>query len=325
LGGEAIEDSKGAFVQVCDRYLTQRNHTKDFEMFKQFTRHTFLARLSAATLLSFCLLQTPVHTQETTERVLMTAPFGLAADQGLRFNLFVQDCTIGSAHVRVFDGRSETVAESPDVRISAGEFHSFNFDPGDIHLASEENTGRREVRASCWVRVDSPWARVEGIAATLEIIQVSTGITDGLSNTIFVGERPPILGNNTLDLHDFVIGQVSDQSLRLNAFIVPESSDNIEPVRMHAKAYDKNNNIIAVSRPIEILPGHFGEIRFNYTDLGTEGESGTGRKQVRIKPFFEFRSDRLVSGLASYELVDDNIGSSRIYIGIHFRHDSQDF
>jgi hypothetical protein len=203
-----------------------------------FTLSKALGRLAALALLLICFFHPPVRAQETTERVLISAPFGLAPDQSVRLTLFVPDGTPASSHVKLFDGRGSSVAESAEVRISGGAFHSFHFEPGDIDLTGEEGTGRRELRASCWVRVDGPWARMDDPVATLEIIQVSSGISDGLSNTLLVAERPSSQGGSAGN--DFMVGIGPGQSLRFSAFLDPDTTASPEPISMQAKVYDES-------------------------------------------------------------------------------------
>jgi hypothetical protein len=54
-------------------------------------------------------------------------------------------------------------------------------------------------------------------------------------------------------------------------------------------------------------------VSFNYNDLSIEGERGTGRKQVHMKPFFQFKSNQLFSVAASLEIVANNTGKTSAY------------
>ena len=58
-------------------------------------------------------------------------------------------------------------------------------------MAGEAGTGRRQVRASCWIRVSQPWGNIGQFNAVLEITTVATGVTDGTSNTFMISEKVP--------------------------------------------------------------------------------------------------------------------------------------
>ena len=46
-----------------------------------------------------------------------------------------------------------------------------------------------------------------------------------------------------------------------------------------------------------------------------QGDPGTNRAQARIKPFFNFESERLSPVLASFEIVDNRTGKTVILSG----------
>lgn len=282
-----------------------------------------IAGLAGLALLASSLFQASIHAQETTERVLLSPPFGLATDQSARLTLFVPDGTSVLARVMLFDSNGNRVAESAEALISGGAFHSFHFEPPDIDLAGEEGTGRRQLRASCWIRVDGPWSRMDDLSATLEIIRMSSGITDGTSNTIIVSERRPPFDGLSRN-NDFLMGIVPGESIRLCVFNSEEPDSRDLPqraIKVTIRVWDSNGTVIPVSRQLEILPGHFGQTSFDYSDLNTTAEPRTGRKQVRMKPFFEFQSSRETMILGSLEQVENDTGASRIYAGIHFWRD----
>jgi hypothetical protein len=180
--------------------------------------HTSIALLTALALLLSCLFQATVAAQDTDQPILLSAAFGLARDKSVLLTVFMPEGPIGTSHVKLFDGAGNAVAESAEVRIAGGSFHSFHFEPGDIHLVGEEGTGRRQLRASCWIRVGGPWAG--RASATLEIID-SSGITDGACNTFLVGEHPlPTLQVDPLG--NLTFGIVTGQSVRFGVFNAEE-------------------------------------------------------------------------------------------------------
>ncbi|HSE32030.1 MAG TPA: hypothetical protein VLA93_10700 [Pyrinomonadaceae bacterium] len=255
--------------------------------FKNF-RHTSIAVVAALALLVSCFFQSTVAAQDPDQPIVISRAFGLARDQSVRLTVFMPEGPAGIAHVKLFDGLGNSVAESAEVRISGGTFHSFHFEPDDIHLIGEEGTGRRQLRASCWIRVGGPWAG--RASATLEIIEASSGITDGTSNTVLVGEH--CLGCPQVgpvgDLNDFSLGIVPGQSVRFIVFN-PEEPDSQsirgKLLRVTVKAGDVFGREVAVSRRLQISPRQFGWVDFNYNDLAIEPETRTGRKQALFKLF----------------------------------------
>ena len=74
------------------------------------------------------------------------------------------------------------------------------------------------------------------------------------------------------------------------------------------KVFDGSGNLIAQSPEQVIPPGKFRSFDFNRGALPLAGEPGTNRAHVRIKPFYNFSSERLSPVLASFEIVDDITG-----------------
>jgi hypothetical protein len=149
----------------------------------------------------------------------------------------------------------------------------------------------------------------------MEIIEVR----DGTSNTVFVGEIIPSQGsgsgNDTLNSgfgNDIMMGIVPGQTLRVTLFNPPssESGAQSEPVGGHVKVFDGSGNLIAQSPEQVIPPGKFRSFDFNRDALPIAGEPGTNRAHVRIKPFYNFRSERLSPVIASFEIVDNRTGKT---------------
>jgi hypothetical protein len=271
-------------------------------LFKNFHR-TSIAVLAALALLvsnlfhatvAAQLFHATVAAQDPDQPILLSAVFGLARDEGVRLTVSMSEGTPGFAHVKVFDGAGNTGAESAEVRITGGSFHSFHFESDDIHLVSQEGTGRRQLRASCWIRVGGPWA--DRASATLEIIEASSGRTDGASNTFLVGEHclgcPQVgpVGN----FSDVSFGLVLGQSVRFSFFDAEEPNPQAQfprGISVTIRLMDPSGREVAVSRRLQILPQQFTWVDFNYNDLAIEPETRTGRKQ--FKPLFAF----IVEGL----------------------------
>jgi hypothetical protein len=248
---------------------------------KNFQRSSIAVLAALALLVTF---QSTVAAQDPDQPILLSAVFGLARDQSARLTVSMPEGPSGISHVKIFDSTGVPVAESAEVRISGGAFHSFNFGPDDIHMVGEQGTGRRQLRASCWIRVNGPWAR--SASATLETIETSTGITDGASNTFLNGEHPP---TPQLDpLGNFSFGIVSGQSVMFSVFN-PEKTTVGTPkgISWTITLVDTNGNPVARrGRELQIAPSSFGSVSFDYSDLAMAAETRTGRKQ--FKPLFAF-------------------------------------
>ena len=166
--------------------------------------------------------------------------------------------------------------------------------------------------------------KIDGLAISMETISVS----DGTSSTVFVGEITTLLpgghGNDTLNSgfgNDILMGIVFSQTLRVTLFNPPsfgwEAGSELEggAVGGHVKVFDGSGNLIVQSAELVIPPGEFRSVDFDRHALARSGEPGTGRLQARIKPFFDFKSDRLSRVLASFEIVDNSTGKTVVLAG----------
>jgi hypothetical protein len=136
----------------------------------RFEEPTMITRLLAMTLLAASVVQPPVSAEEMPERVLLWPSFGLVPGERARFTLSVPGKPV-RARVQLFDANGIPVAVSDEVTIPAGELHSFDVDPGDVRAPGEAGTGRRQLRASCHVRVAVPGTNIGELAATQEILE----------------------------------------------------------------------------------------------------------------------------------------------------------
>lgn len=278
-----------------------------------FTRRTSIG--SFLVLLIVCLQHGLVIGQERTRQTSLISPaFGVGPDQRATFTLFLSAGEPVRAKVTLHDDRGRIVAESSEAEVRAGAFHSFQFNPGDIHMAAEDGTGRRQVRASCWIRVSQPWGTVGELDAALEIATVSTGVTDGTSNTFMIGEKyvRPLHGIGASGLtsrvaKDMLVGIAAGQRLRITAFnadAADSGAGRSEPIAMQANIYDEDGNVVATTRGVAIPTGQFGSVDVARGDLAMSGEPGTGRAQVRAKPLFAFPNAWHGRIALSFEIVD---------------------
>jgi hypothetical protein len=142
----------------------------------------------------------------------------------------------------------------------------------------------------------------------MEVISIS----DGTSNTVFFGEiLPSPSGGSGNDIitsgfgNDILMGIVPGKKVRVTLLNQPASGTE---ARGHVKVFDGSGNLIAQSPELIIPPGEFRSFDLDRNEIPLAGEPGTNRAQARIKPFFNFESERLSPVLASFEIVDASTG-----------------
>lgn len=171
-------------------------------MKRYIARHVLIAKLAALALLIICLMQLPVGARV---RALVADPMPLPANdhrdgprislppvgfvpgQTLRLNIFnPHDEEKGptslktlAVHVTLFDARGNQIAQSAEVTIPAGGFHSFDFNRNALPLAGEAGTGRIQTRAQVHYRAFPLVDRSKLIFphASIELIENITGKT----------------------------------------------------------------------------------------------------------------------------------------------------
>jgi hypothetical protein len=277
----------------------------------------------SALALGLCFLQPPIHAEQMTEQIIMFPSIGLAPGQSLRLTLFNPDGEPVRARAQVHTSTIQVGMGDGSVRlVRGGTFHSFDLNRSDIPVTGEEGTGRVQLRASCWIRVSQPWTKIDGLAVSLETIEIS----DGTSNTILVAEVFPSSadggGRDVLiggDGRDVLIGIAPGQRLRATIFNPPsfDSEAGSEPQRTsvngHVKVFDGSGSVIAQSEQAVIPQGAFRSFDFDRDSL--PAGTGIGRQQVRIRPFFDFQSERLPPLLVSIEIVDNSTGKTQVLSG----------
>jgi len=102
-------------------------------------------------------------------------------------SLWVRDVSLVRAQVKLHNERGAVIAQSDEATIPAGQFCSSNFNRSDIPLAGEAGTGRMQVRASVSSFRLSFSEAINPVVVSMETVSIS----DGASNTVFVGEIPP--------------------------------------------------------------------------------------------------------------------------------------
>ena len=275
----------------------------------------------SALALGLCFLQPPIHAEQMTEQIVMFPSIGLAPGQMLRLTLFNPDGEPVRARAQVHTSTIQVGMGDGSVRlVRGGTFQSFDLNRSDIPLSGEEATGRVQLRASCYIRMAQPWQNVDGLAVSMETIEIS----DGTSNTILVAEVIPTAGGVGRDVliggagRDVLMGIVRGQTLRVTIFNPPsfEPEAGSEPRRTtangHIKIFDNSGGVIAQSDQAGIEQGVFRS--FDFSDAFPES-SAANRQQVRIRPFFDFQSERLAPLLVSVEIVDNSSGKTQVLSG----------
>jgi hypothetical protein len=103
------------------------------------------------------------------------------------------------------------------------------------------------------------------------------------------------------------------KKLRATIFKPRSSGPDYLPSRI--KLFDARGYLIAQSDELVILPGEFRSVEFIGDALPIQRDPGTNQARVRIKPFFNFESERLSPVLASFEIVDNSTGKTVLLTG----------
>jgi len=287
-------------------------------MKRHIARHVLIAKLAALALSALCFLQAPVRAQGMTGYIVIFPSVGLAPGQSVRFTIFNPNGEPVRAQAQIHHSGGIQVGLA-DGSVRAGAFHSFDFKRSDIPQAGEGGTDRIQLYGS--VRLSFSDA-IHPVVASMEIIEVK----DGTTNTVLVAEKilSQIGGNGDDTLtsafgNDIMMGVGPGQKVRVTVLnsTSSESEEQSEHVDAHVKVFDKGGNLIAQSPELAIPPVEFRSFDFDRFALSIQGEPGTNRVNVRIKPFYSFRSERLSPVLASFEIVDNSTGKTVTLSGFH--------
>jgi hypothetical protein len=297
-------------------------------------RQILIAKLAALALSALCFLQAQVRAQETTHNLTFPS-VGVAPGQKVSFTLFNPNGTpvraqaqirhSGSMQVVLGDGSVRFISDS--ILIQPGAIYSFVINHFDIRMPCYESTCRKQILPSVSLTYSESDA-IKPVLALMEIIDV----TDGTSNTVFVGERPSYQagggGNDTINSgfgNDIMMGFVPGQTLLVTVLNQPASGTEAqgEPISGHVKVFDSSGNLIAQSPEMVIQLGESSSFGLDRNALPIIGEPGTNRAQARIQPFFTFESkrlsahgdDRLLTSLVSFEVVDNSTGKTVMLSG----------
>jgi prepilin-type processing-associated H-X9-DG protein len=286
-------------------------------MKRYIARHVLTAKVTALMLLTLCILQAQIRAQGMTSYIVIFPSVGLVPGQSLRLTLFNPNGTPVRAQARSHHSGGVNVCFGDgSVRfIQPGAFYSFVITRYDIPLPGDERTGRIQMLPSVSLTFSEA---ILPVVVSMETISIS----DGTSNTVFFSEVIPSAPNSGggKDIliggygSDYLMGIVPGQTLRVTLFNPPASETDTarQPANAHVKVFDGRGNQIAQSAELAILPGESRSFDFDRAALHLAGEPGTNRAQVRIKPFFDFKSERLVR---SFEIVDNNTGKTVVLAG----------
>jgi hypothetical protein len=109
-----------------------------------------------------------------------------------------------------------------------------------------------------------------------------------------------------------LVGLARGESLRFSAFnpAKTDSGRNNEPINMQLQLFDAEGNVVAESAVVEIPPGKFRWVDFNYADLAPTGEPGVGRTQFLTQALWGLNPRQPISVSTSLEILDDTSGAT---------------
>jgi hypothetical protein len=303
-----------------------------------FTR--ILARLSALALIAACVFQVPAQAATTdvpadgsVRSLFIGISAGIANGQSIRATLANLvptganrlDTITFSAILTLYDERGSVVAQSERAQILPGKFHSFDIRRGAIRSPGDEKTGRVQVFAELKAfasGLDEAEAQAikeraaEFLPVSFELINDTgeTSVFDDIIGWSFSANtnNPSSGQGNDIIISGFgndLIGIVPGESLLFTARNLSKPDETAEAISMQVKVYDKNGDVIAVSREVVIPPGEFRTVGFNHEDLATAEEPDTRRTQIRTTPLWGFTSrGRRVRVAGSLEIVNNSTG-----------------
>jgi hypothetical protein len=294
-------------------------------------QHPRIVGMILLALFTVCFLQLitaakPLGAPDPSIIIVQSTPIGLARGQSLRLTGLNPDEPGSQAPdgrrykmlvaVLILDGT--VVAQSDEFTIEPGTFRSFDFDRDDLHLAGEPGTGRVQLSAQVRYRFFSLVDRTQLPPASLEILDIETGIT-----TAATSHKPKeivVVGSRLNDPHVFTrdlrsTGMVHGQTLRFSLLNPndPSQASGREPVRAQVRLFDANGRQLAQSSVVAIPAGEFRSFDFNRDDLPLAGEPGTGRLQLRGKIILWVRDGSARSGFCtSVELIKTSTGETTV-------------
>jgi len=106
-------------------------------------------------------------------------------------------------------------------------------------------------------------------------------------------------------------GLVRGELMRFTAFnpLLTDLGHPNEPISLKLRVFDALGNVIAESPEVNIPPGQFRWIDFDYDDLPVAGEPGTMRKQFRTIPLWGLRSRSRLHVSTSLDLLNSSTGA----------------
>lgn len=119
--------------------------------------------------------------------IFQSPPIGFIPGQTLRFSVFnpnapEQQTGSVSGHVKIFDSTGRLIAQSEEIAIAPGQFHSFDFNRDDLFLSGESGTGRLQARGI--VQVSFMDGSVRNLSARFPI---SIEVIDNASGNTYTG------------------------------------------------------------------------------------------------------------------------------------------
>jgi hypothetical protein len=135
--------------------------------------------------------------------------------------------------------------------------------------------------------------------AALSLLQLAVGAQSG-SELIVTGQTG-------------LAGLARGEMMRFTAFnpVLTDGGHPNEPISLKLAVYDAQGALVASSPQVEIPPGQFRWIDFDYDDLPIAGEPGTTRNQVRTVPLWGLRARGRLHVSTSLDLIDGTTGAGQ--------------
>jgi hypothetical protein len=301
-------------------------------------RQNSIVRLAALAMFALCFVQLQICAQETERNTSATArpddevviltssipSWGMSRGEKSRITVFNKNESKKSELTRqvsfiqtmLLDARGAVIAQSEEIAIPPGGFRYFDFHRDSIPLAGDPGTGRLQVsgqiRHKFFSIVDR--SKLTIFPATVELVK-ETGQTTVHFEPTFSGGVTVASGDIDGSLStDFLVGITPGQTLLITGLntIDPESRRRVETVELSVIVYARDGNVIAESDVVEVPPGQFRTLRFNYEDLQAPAEPVTGRSQFLTTALWGVSRSRQFFGDASLEIVDRSTGRSTL-------------
>lgn len=258
--------------------------------------------LTLSILVVTCLIQTHVQAQEKNQYFLFAPPLSIGPGQSTRFTLFVPEGIPIRAQPKLFDEHNRMILESPVASIPASLPFTWTFTHSQVAEVTR-TPGVNNFRL--FVSSDSS-QKIRAFVISIQTINQSTGgITDGTSNTIFVGERSPSTSTDQTPgtlTQNYMASVVPGQPLMLSTL------NPVQPGKVFGEPITFTVTITLGGSPIATIPAitipanEFRTLTFDTTSWTPDPL--TGRANVRVNTVVSASSGREPLSIKRLFVVD---------------------